>query len=109
MPYDQLPARLRNLIPSRDGQDLFRTVVNQQLAADKTEAVAMASAWAALERAGYSKGDDGTWVQKSSTEGLRNKLETWNDKYADKHGKITMAMLRDVYDRGLAAYRSEDA
>ncbi len=106
MPYDTLPKRLRDLIPSEDGQEMFRQVVNRQLAANKTEAVAMASAWAALERAGYDKSDDGTWVQKSSTEGLRNKLEMWNEKYADKHGKLTMAMLRDVYDRGVGAYRT---
>ena len=106
MPYDTLPKRLRDLIPSEDGQEMFRQVVNSQLAANKTEAVAMASAWAALERAGYGKSDDGTWVQKSSTEGLRNKLEMWNENYADKHGKLTMAMLRDVYDRGVGAYRT---
>lgn len=106
MPYDTLPKRLRDLIPSKDGQEMFRSVVNSQLAANKTEAVAMASAWAALERAGYDKGDDGKWVQKSSTEGLRNKLEMWNEKYADKHGKLTMGMLQDVYDRGVGAYRT---
>jgi len=29
-----------------------------------------------------------------------------DEKYADKHGKITMGMLRDVYDRGVGAYRT---
>lgn len=106
MPYDTLPKRLRDLIPSEDGQEMFRNVVNSQLAAGKTEAVAMASAWAALERAGYDKGEDGKWVQKSSAEGLRNKLEMWNEKYAGKHGKITLGMLQDVYDRGVGAYRT---
>ena len=65
MPYDTLPKRLRDLIPSKDGQEMFRQVVNSQLTANKTEAVAMASAWAALERAGYDKGDDGKWVKKT--------------------------------------------
>ena len=65
MPYRTLPARLRRIIPSSDGQDLFRTVVNSQLGSCKSESVAMASAWAALKEAGYNK-TDGLWVKKSS-------------------------------------------
>lgn len=65
MPYDTLPKRYRDLIPSEDGQDIFRRVINSQLAANKTEAVAFASAWAALERAGYEKGEDGKWMKKT--------------------------------------------
>jgi len=65
MPYDQLPARLRNIIPSENGQSMFRQVVNNQLERGKSESVAFASAWAALERAGYAKDDEGMWVKKS--------------------------------------------
>jgi cation transport regulator ChaB len=65
MPYEVLPARLRAIIPSEDGQEMFRVVVNRQLAAGKTEAIAFASAWAALERAGYSKDDEGKWTKKT--------------------------------------------
>lgn len=64
MPYDkELPARLRALIPSAEGQRLFRNVVNSQLRAGKSESVAFASAWAALDGAGYKK-TDGKWVKK---------------------------------------------
>jgi cation transport regulator ChaB len=105
MPYSTLPARLRRIIPSADGQELFRNVVNSQLKAGKSESVAMASAWAALQEAGYKK-TDGAWVKKDSGEALRNKVEEYNEKYGDKHGKVTLGMLRDVYDRGVGAYRT---
>jgi cation transport regulator ChaB len=65
MPYDTLPERLRAIIPSEAGQEIFRRMVNSQLAAGKSEEVAMASAWAALQRAGYDKDDDGMWTQKT--------------------------------------------
>lgn len=111
MPYERLPARLRQLIPSERGQEIFRNTVNSQLDAGRSEAVAMASAWAALRRAGFDRDNaTGKWerksTEKSSDTGLRNKLDEWNEKYADKHGKITMGMLRDVYDRGVGAYQT---
>jgi cation transport regulator ChaB len=65
MPYDRLPARLRTLIPSEDGQEMLRNIVNSQLDAGKSESVAFASAWAALERAGYEKEGD-KWVKKGT-------------------------------------------
>ena len=65
MPYSRLPARLRQMIPAQHGQDLFRNVFNSQLKSGKTESVAFASAWAALQNAGYSK-TNGQWVKKSS-------------------------------------------
>jgi cation transport regulator ChaB len=65
MPYDTLPERLRAIIPAKAGQDIFRETVNAALAAGKSEEVAMASAWAALQRAGYDKGEDGMWTQKT--------------------------------------------
>lgn len=68
MPYStssELPQSVRNAIPSANGKEMFRNVVNNQLKAGKSESVAFASAWAALERAGYNKTDDG-WVRKSS-------------------------------------------
>ncbi len=106
MPYEVLPERLRAIIPSENGQEMFRQVVNRQLAAGKTEAVAMASAWAALQRAGYDKNEEGLWVEKSSRTMLENKMREYNEKYGDKHGRVTMAMLQRVYDRGVGAYRT---
>jgi hypothetical protein len=65
MPWTKLPARLRQMIPAEHGQELFRNVVNSQLKSGKTEAVAFASGWAALQEAGYTK-TNGQWVRKSS-------------------------------------------
>ena len=69
MPYhnrDQLPATVRSAIPSGDGQDLFRRVVNSQLLTGRSEEVAFASAWSALENAGY-KNQEGKWEKTSPT------------------------------------------
>ena len=65
MPYETLPSRYRDMIPAKNGQDIFRNTINSQLAAGKTEEVAFASAWAALQRAGYAKNPDGKWVEKT--------------------------------------------
>lgn len=65
MPYDTLPSRYRDLIPARNGQDIFRNTINNQRAAGKSEEVAFASAWAALQRAGYEKNPAGKWVKKT--------------------------------------------
>jgi len=93
MPYDTLPKRLRDLIPSKDGQEMFRNVVNSQLAANKTEAVAMASAWAALERAGYDKGEDGKWVKKTmpTLSQVHVPGAEWDDKKRKKKPKVEKA------------------
>lgn len=68
MPYrdeSSLPDAVKSSIPSKEGRKLFREVVNSSLESGKTESAAMASAWAALKRAGYVKGEDGKWVKKS--------------------------------------------
>lgn len=68
MPYNtasELPQSVRSAIPSANGKEIFRNVVNSQLEAGKSESVAFASAWAALQRAGYNKSDKG-WIKKSS-------------------------------------------
>lgn len=109
MPYERLPARLRQLIPSEHGQNLFRNVFNSQMESGKRESVAFASAWAALERAGYKK-DPKTGVysrvEKSRDSTLQDKVDEYNEKYGAKHGKVSLGMLRDVYDRGIGAYRT---
>lgn len=108
MPYRQLPARLRTLIPAKHGQDLFRNVFNSQMNSGKPESVAFASAWAALEGAGYKKGPGGKWtrVEKSRDDTLQDKVDEYNEKYGAKHGRVSLGMLRDVYDRGIGAYRT---
>lgn len=68
MPYatnSELPQSVRNAIPSANGKAIFRNVVNSQLKAGKSEEVAFASAWAAIQRAGYEKTERG-WIKKAS-------------------------------------------
>lgn len=68
MPYarnSELPERVKSNIPSKAGKDLFRNVVNSQLEAGKSETVAFASAWAALQDAGYEQSDDDKWIKKN--------------------------------------------
>ena len=40
--------------------------------------------------------------------GLQNKMREHNEKHGDK-GKVTMAMLEQVYNRGVGAYRTNPA
>lgn len=108
MPYERLPARLRQLIPSERGQEIFRNTVNSQLDAGRSEAVAMASAWAALRRAGFERDNaTGKWerVEKSRKETLEEKVREHNAEHGDK-GRVTLSMLEQVYDRGVGAYRT---
>jgi hypothetical protein len=108
MPYERLPARLRQLIPSERGQEIFRNTVNSQLDAGRSEAVSMASAWSALRRAGFERDNaTGKWerVEKSRKETLEDKVREHNAEHGDK-GRVTLSMLEQVYDRGVGAYRT---
>lgn len=70
MPYrniSELPQSVREAVPSYSGRAMFRSVVNSQLDAGKSESVAFASAWAALQRAGYEKSDGGEWIKKAES------------------------------------------
>lgn len=108
MPYETLPARLRAIIPSEAGQEIFRRVVNSQLAAGKTEAVAMASAWAALQRAGYDKNEEGLWVDKTMPTASQVHVpgtEWDDDEMGDKGRKKKPA----DYDMNKATYQPPEA
>lgn len=66
MPYTELPPRLKQLIPSAHGQSIFRNTFNSQQRSGKPESVAFATAWAALERAGYKRDKlTGKWEKKA--------------------------------------------
>jgi cation transport regulator ChaB len=70
MPYSnisELPQSVREAVPSYAGRAMFRAVVNTQLSAGKSESVAFATAWAALQRAGYEKSDGGEWIKKAAS------------------------------------------
>lgn len=68
MPYERLPARLRQIIPDEKGQEIFRRTFNSQMKSGKSESVSFATAWAKLKDAGYKKDEGGkyTKVEKSS-------------------------------------------
>ena len=108
MPYERLPARLRQLIPSERGQEIFRNTVNSQLDAGRSESVSFASAWSALRRAGFVRDNaTGKWerTEKSRKETLEDKVREHNAEHGDK-GRVTLSMLEQVYDRGVGAYRT---
>lgn len=71
MPYRsnrELPEAVRHALPA-EAQSVFRNVVNSQLARGLSEERAFASAWAALKRQGWAKGEDGRW----------HKLKKWGE------------------------------
>jgi len=94
MPYrniSELPQSVREAVPSYAGRAMFRAVVNSQLKAGKVESIAFATAWAALQRAGYEKGDSGVWIKKSDSfdapESARNnakKAIEWKKQHGDE-------------------------
>lgn len=66
MPYannKELPKSVRDAITSTHGKTIFRNVVNSQLARGKSDSISFASAWAALQRAGWEKNEQGKWVE----------------------------------------------
>ena len=60
-----------------------------------TESRAFAGAWSQAKQA----------VEKVDTDTLRRKAEEHNAEYGDK-GRVTVETLRQVYDRGVGAYRT---
>jgi cation transport regulator ChaB len=107
MPYNRLPARLRQMIPAEHGQQLFANIFNSQMKSGKPESVAFASAWAGLQDAGYKK-VNGQWVRKEVEKakdhsyilGLKVKAKDHNEK--SKY-KVTFAQLKEIHSRGLAS------
>lgn len=98
MPYasiSELPKAVRDKL-SPHQQSVFRNVFNSMMEQDgMTESRAFAGAWSQAKDA----------VEKVDTEALRRKAEEHNAEYGDK-GKVTVDTLRQVYDRGVGAYRT---
>lgn len=98
MPYasiSELPKAVRDKL-SPHQQSVFRNVFNSMMEQDgMTESRAFAGAWSQAKDA----------VEKVDTEALRRKAEEHNAEYGDK-GKVTVDTLRQVYDRGIGAYRT---
>jgi cation transport regulator ChaB len=103
MPYETLPQRYKDMIPAASGQRLFMSVVNSQLGAGKSESVAFASAWAALQRAGFERGEDGKWVEKQPTASQVHVDGPMNDEDDDMGDKGRGKKPKDYYEK--AEYR----
>jgi cation transport regulator ChaB len=61
---DDLPASVKKKIKTKRGQEMWRRVVNAQKGRGVSDEVATASAWSALENAGYVE-KDGVYVRKA--------------------------------------------
>jgi cation transport regulator ChaB len=98
MPYsnnEELPKVVRDKLTSHQ-QSVFRNVFNSMMEQDgMAESRAFAGAWSQAKQA----------VEKVDTDTLRRKAEEHNSKYGDK-GRVTVETLRQVYDRGVGAYRT---
>lgn len=91
MPYSrisELPARVKDNVPSTDGKRLFMNVVNNQLEAGQPESVAFASAWAALSNAGYDENDEGQWVMVEKVDLKIGDRVSWNSSGGTARGVI---------------------
>lgn len=66
MKHDTLPDRVKSLVPSDVGQDLFLKSWNEHSASGESPTVALAMAWSDLAKAGYSENDEGVWLTKAS-------------------------------------------
>lgn len=67
-------------------------VFNSVFSETKDEGRAMAAAWSA--------------VKKALMDTLEQKATAFNQKYGEKHGRVTAAKLKEVYDRGIGAYKT---
>lgn len=114
MPYqtnNDLPDAVKRVLPSDKARSIWRRVFNASMNRGYQEGRAFGAAYAAIESAGYKKGEGGVYVEKAedlekvSTDTLRAKVEEHNAEYSDK-GRVTVEMLRQVYDRGVGAYRT---
>jgi hypothetical protein len=45
-------------------------------------------------------------IEKGVMDTLADKAKTFNEKYGEKHGRVTAAKLKQVFDRGIGAYKT---
>jgi len=103
MPYSRnadLPKAVRQTVPE-EKHTQFRRVFNSAYEDTKSEQRAFQAAWSAV-----GKADDMEDVEKGVMDTLRQKATEYNEKYGEKHGRVTAAKLKQVYDRGIGAYKT---
>lgn len=108
MPYetnDDLPGAVKRVLPTDKARSIWRRVFNESMGRGYQEGRAFGAAYAAIEAAGYKKGPEGVYIEKVSTDALQSKVDDHNAAHGDK-GRVTVEMLRQVYERGIGAYRT---
>jgi len=45
-------------------------------------------------------------IEKGVMDTLADKAKDFNEKYGEKHGRVTAAKLKQVFDRGIGAYKT---
>jgi len=99
MPYSRnsdLPKAVRQTVPE-EKHTQFRRVFNSVYDDTKNEQRAFQAAWSAVGKLD---------VEKGLMDSLRQKATEFNEKYGKKHGRVTAAKLKTVYDRGVGAYKT---
>lgn len=78
MPYqtnDDLPGAVKRVLPSDKARSLWRRVFNDSMDRGYQEGRAFGAAYAAIESAGYKKGEDGVYIAKAQYEGRDVELD----------------------------------
>lgn len=94
-----LPDRVKSAIPGKSGKDIFRNVVNSQLARGLSEARSFASAWSSLQRAGFKQSKDGKWIKVEKRipfDVVGDMPDDIRSKIPSKDGKV---LFMDAYNR----------
>jgi cation transport regulator len=102
MPYSsnsELPKAVRQTVPE-DKHTEFRSVFNRVFEDTDSEQRAFRAAWSAVEKGQEEE------IDKSVMDTLRDKAKTFNEKYGEKHGRVSASKLKEVYDRGIGAYKT---
>jgi len=105
MPFatnEDLPDSVKDAIPSKNGKDIFRNVFNSQDAKGLSESRAFASAWSALQRAGFMQDDKGDWIKKRiMLDVIADIPDDIRSKIPSKAGRmIFMAGYNQAYENG---------
>ncbi len=93
MPFKRnsdLPKAVRQTVPENK-QTKFRSVFNDVYYRTENEQRAYQAAWSAVEK-----------VQMST---LAEKAKNWNERHGASKGRVSAKTLREVYDRGVGAYK----
>jgi cation transport regulator ChaB len=78
MPYDSndaLPDPVKRVLPSDKARTIWRTVFNDSMKRGYQEGRSFGAAYAAIDSAGYKKGEDGVYIAKAAYQGREVELD----------------------------------